>query len=105
MNKWKISFWFCLSVLFLVIGLSLYLIIDQGVTLAYQKEGYIATENDLDNLIEIINKTDLSKLEIENELKTHQFYGYMDFKTDTISLCRVLLIFDNDKLKSVTKEW
>ena len=105
MNKWKIAFGCCLSVLLLVIGLSLYLIIDQGVTLTYQTKGYSETENDLDNLIEIINKTDLSKLEIENELKTHQFYEYMDFKKDTISLWRVLLIFHNDKLKSVTKQW
>ena len=102
MNKWKIAFWYCLCVLFLVIGLSLYSIIDQGVTLTYQKVGYIDTENDLDILIEIINKTDLTKLQIENKLKVHEF---IDFKTDTISLHRVLLIFDNDKLKSVTKQW
>lgn len=73
--------------------------------MTYQKEGYTDTENDLENLIEIINKTDLTKIQIQKELKNHELYEYMDFKKDTISLDRVLLIFDNNKLKSVTKQW
>jgi hypothetical protein len=105
MNKWKIAFWCCLTVLILMTGFSVYSIIDQAVTLTYQKEGYTDTENDLDQIIEIINKTDLSKSEIQNELKDHRLYEYMNFKTDTVSLDRVLLIFDNDKLKSATKQW
>lgn len=105
MNKWKIAFWVCLTVLFLVTAFSVYSIIDQSVTLTYLKEGYTDTENDLDNLMEIINKTDLTKTQIQNELKDHRLYEYMDFKKDTISLDRVLLIFNNNKLKSVTKQW
>lgn len=105
MNKWKISFWCCLIVLLLVSGFSIYSIVDQGITLTYQKDAYIDTENDLDQLIKIINKTDLTKTQIENELKNHKLYKFMDFKTDTISLDRVLLIFENDKLKNVTKQW
>ncbi len=105
MNKWKIAFWVCLTVLLLVIAISVYSIIDQAVTLEYQKEGYTDTENDLDNLIEIINKTNLTKMQIQKELKDHKLYEYMDFKKDTISLDRVLLIFDNNKLKGVTKQW
>lgn len=105
MKKWKIAFWICLTVLLLVTAFSVYSIIDQAVTLTYQKEGYTDTENDLDNLIEIINKTDLTKAQIQKELKDHKLYEYMDFKKDTISLDRVLLIFDNNKLKSVTKQW
>ena len=105
MNKWKIAFWCCLTVLALVIVFSLYSIIDQGVTLTYQKEGYTDTENDLDQLIEIINKTDLTKVEIEEELKDHKFYEFMNFKSDTVSLDRILLIFDNNKLKKITKQW
>lgn len=84
---------------------SAYSIIDQGATLAYQKEGYTDTENDLDQLIEIIKKTDLTKSQIKNELKEHRLYEYMDFNSDTISLDRVLLIFENAKLKDVTKQW
>jgi hypothetical protein len=105
MNKWKIAFWVCLTVLLLVTAFSVYSIIDQAVTLTYQKEGYTDTENDLDNLIEIINKTDLTKTQIQNELKDHRLYEYMDFKKDTISLDRVILIFENNKLKSVIKQW
>ena len=105
MNKWKIAFWVCLSVLLLVTAFSFYSIINQAVTLTYQKEGYTDTENDLDNLIEIINKTDLTKTQIEKELKDHRLYEYMNFKKDTISLDRVTLIFQSDKLFKVTKQW
>ena len=47
MNKWKIAFWCCLTLLVSVTVFSVYSIIDQGVTLTYQKEGYTDTENDL----------------------------------------------------------
>ncbi len=105
MNKWEIAFWVCLTVLLLVTAVGVYSIIDQAVKLTYQKEGYTDTENDLDNLIEIINKTDLTKTQIQKELKDHKLYEYMDFNSDTISLERVLLVFENNKLKNVTKQW
>jgi hypothetical protein len=87
----------------LVIAISVYTIIDQAVTLTYQKEGYSDTKNDLEQIIEIINKTDLTKAQVETELKDHRLYEFMNFKSDTISLDRILLIFDNDKLKQVKK--
>ena len=105
MNKWKIAFWCCLTFLIIVTGFSFYSIIDQGVTLTYQREGYIETEKDLDDLMTFINKTDFSKNEIEKELKDHFLYEFMDFKMDTISLNRVELIFENDKLDKVIKQW
>jgi hypothetical protein len=105
MNKWKIAFWSCLTLLVTVTVFSVYTIIDQGVTLTYQKEGYTDTENDLEQLIAIINKTDLTKKEIQTELKDHRLFEYMDFKSDTVSLDRVTLIFENEKLKTVTKQW
>ena len=105
MNKWKIAFWCCLTLLVAVTVFYVYSIIDQGVTLTYQKEGYIDTENDLEQLIEIINKTDLTKKQIQTELKDHRLFEYMDFKSDTVSLDRVILIFDNEKLEKVTKQW
>lgn len=55
--------------------------------------------------MEIINKTDMTKKQIETELKDRNDFEFMDFKTDTISLNRVLLIFNNEKLKKVTKQW
>ncbi len=105
MNKWKIAFWCCLTLLVAVTVFSVYSIIDQGVTLTYQKEGYTDTENDLNQLIELINKTDLTKSAIKSELKDHRLYQYMNFNSDTISLDRVSLIFENDKLKTLTKQW
>ena len=57
-----------------------------------QKEGYTDTENDLDQLIEIINETDLTKSAIKSELKDHRLFEYMDFNSDTISLDRVSLV-------------
>ena len=105
MNKWRIAFWCCLTLLVAVTVFSVYSIIDQGVTLTYQKEGFRDTENDLDQLIEIINKTDLTKKQIETELKDRNDFEFLDFKTDTISLNRVLLIFDNDRLEIITKQW
>jgi hypothetical protein len=105
MNKWKIAFWCCLTLLVTVTVFSAYSFIDQAYTLTYHKVSYQDTEKDLDQLMEIINKTDLSKKQIETELKDRNDFEFMNFKTDTISLNRVLLIFDNDKLKSVTKQW
>lgn len=70
-----------------------------------QKEGNSDTQNDLEQLIEIIIKTDLSKEQIQRELKEHRLFEYMNFKLDTISLDRVILIFEKEKLKNVTKQW
>ncbi|MCU0417670.1 MAG: hypothetical protein MUE33_10855 [Cytophagaceae bacterium] len=105
MNKWKIAFWSCCTLLVLVSFFSAYLIIDQSVTLTYQKEGYTQTENDLNQLIEIITTTDFSKKQIQYKLKDHMLFEYMDFKSDTVALDRVLLIFEKGKLKNVTKQW
>ncbi|MFC6267311.1 hypothetical protein [Frigoriflavimonas asaccharolytica] len=105
MNKWKFAFWVCLSVLLLVTGYSTYSILDQAVTISFQKVGYIDTEKDLDNLMNIVNNTDLTKTQMEEEFKNNKLYEFMDFKKDTISLDRISLIFENNKLKSVTKNY
>jgi hypothetical protein len=104
MNKWKIAFWCCLTLLVMVTVFSAYSIIDQAYTLTYHKESYEDTEKDLEKLMEVINKTDLTKKQIETELKKQSNPEFMNFNLDTISLNRVLLIFENDKLKSVTKQ-
>jgi nitrogen regulatory protein PII-like uncharacterized protein len=104
-NKWKIAFWICLFLLVTIGVFGLYSIIDQGVTTTYIKEGYSDTEADLETLIEIIEKTDQTKVEIENVLKSHRLREFMNFKTDTIGLERVSLIFENDSLKKIEKQW
>ena len=47
----------------------------------------------------------LDKNEIRVKLKKHKLNEFMDFKTDTIGLERVLLIFENDRLEKIEKEW
>ena len=105
MKKWKIAFWVCLTTLLLVLTFGLYTIIDQGTTLAYMKESYTNTENDLANLTKIVNETDLTKDLIRKSLSKHQLFEYMNFNSDTISLDRITLIFENNKLKKITKQW
>lgn len=91
--------------LIVVTAIGLYSIIDQGVTITYMRDGYTNTENDLNSLIELITVTNLTKSEIETKLKTHRFFEYMDFKQDTIPLERVNLIFKNDTLRRIEKQW
>lgn len=104
-NKWKIRFWICLLLLIVTAGIGFYSVVDQAVTLTYMKEGYSDTESDLETIIQIVGQTDQTKQEIENVLKDHRLYEYMDFRTDTIGIERVTLIFENDSLKSIEKQW
>lgn len=101
MNKYKIGFWICLTTLLLTVGLGLYAILDQGVTLTYMKEGYTDTKSDLDQLVKIINDTDLSKGQIRKALKRDD----LDFNSDTVSLRRTDLIFKENKLKRIELTW
>jgi hypothetical protein len=105
MNKWKLAFWISLTLLVSVTVFSFYEILDQGVTITYMKQGYTDTENDLDYLMKIINETDLSKSEIQKVLSDHSLHEFMDFNRDTISLKRIELIFENEKLVNITKQW
>lgn len=104
-NKWRLAFWICFIVLITIALLGFYQVVDQGVTITYMREGYSDTENDLETLIEVVNTTDLSKNEIKVKLKNHRLNEFMDFETDTIGLERILLIFKNDSLREIQKEW
>jgi len=101
MNKYKIGFWICLTTLLVTVGLGLYVILDQGVTLTYMKEGYTDTKSDLDQLVKIINDTDLSKDQIKKTLKSDD----LDSNSDTVSLRRTDLIFEENKLKRIDLTW
>jgi len=102
MNKWKIAFWICFSFLIGTALFGTYSILDQGVTITYERESYSDTENDLKELIHIINETNLSKGEIKNILKKKE---YLELAKDSISLERVTLCFRNDRLKSIKMNW
>ncbi|MDN3593456.1 hypothetical protein [Zunongwangia endophytica] len=93
MNKWKVAFWCCLILLVTVTIFASYSIIDQAYTLNYHKVNYVDTESDFENLIEIINKTDFTKTQVQKVLKDHNNYEFMEFQKDTISLNQIKLIF------------
>lgn len=108
MNKWKIAFWVCLALLLISIGGNLFLgygIIDQAVTHTYQKVSHTDTEDDLEQLVELINRTDLSKSEIIQVLEKHEFAEFMNFDSDTVELKRINIIFEDGKLAEITKRW
>jgi hypothetical protein len=105
MNKWRIAFWICLAVLIIVSVISVYFIVDQSVTLMYTEEGYQDTDNDLMDLTEIINKTDLSKKEITNLLRHHKVHEHGEYLADTISFNKIQLIFKNGKLHQIRNQW
>lgn len=104
-NKWRLACGIAILSLLVVSIAGFYLIMDQGVTITYMQDGYTQTQNDLNTLIELINETDLTKPEIENALKHHKLFAYMDFQQDTILLERVNLIFEGDTLKKIDKQW
>jgi hypothetical protein len=105
MNRWKIAFWICFTTLIIILGISIYSILDQSVTLTYIEEGYQDTDNDLTDLIEIINKTDLSKKEIMDVLRQHKIHEHGEYLADTISLNKIQLIFKDAKLKQIRNQW
>lgn len=104
-NRWKIAFWICFILLTFISVASTYSIVDQAITLTYLRDGYNDTENDLNTLKNIIIKADLSKTEVESVLKNNEFYGLMDFKKDTISLERISIVFEQEKLKHIYYNW
>lgn len=105
MNKWKIGFWICFVTLLATLGLGLYSIIDQGVTLTYMRQGYEETEDDLKQLMKIINETDLTKEKIKDLVTADKDLGYLNVNGDTITLSRVTLIFKDDRLNKIERTW
>ena len=105
MNKWKIAFWISTSLLFITVVVAAYVLIDQSVTIMYMGDGYEATENDLKTLTLIINDTDLSKKQIVKSLDDHRLNEFMDFRSDTIGLERIQLIFKNGQLERIENQW
>ena len=105
MNKWKIGFWICFVTLIATLGLGLYSVIDQGVSLTYMRQGYEETENDLKGLMKIINQTDLTKKEVTDLLTSDKEVGFVHVDGDKITLGRTTLTFENDRLKQIDRAW
>jgi hypothetical protein len=104
MNKWKTRFWICFALLISVTLIGSYVIIDQGVTLTYVKDGYQETDNDLNTLMVLINETDFSKTSIKEKLQSHAMYEQMDFNTNEVQLDCVTLFFKDDKLSRIKRQ-
>ena len=100
-NRWRSAFGIYLASTALLFLWKSYVVIDQGVTIAYLKESYADTDADLRTVAEIINRACRSKAEVERLLSRHRLYGYMDFETDTIGLEKMVLILENATLSAV----
>ena len=83
----------------------MYTILDQGVTITYMREGFEDTEADLKVLMELVNTTDLSKEQVKAALRKHRLVEYMDFSSDSVAMDRIILTFDNGKLKNIVSQW
>ena len=80
-NKWKLSFWICFVTLISISLFSTYTVFEINTTKMVYDESYRSTYLDLDDLIEIINETDLSKAEIQKKLELENLTN-----SDTIQL-------------------
>lgn len=103
-NRWKTSFWICLVLLLLTVVVGAYAIVDHSVTLTHLRESHQETEADLQTVIELINETDLTKDEIEVRLQKHRLRENMKFESNTVSLERVQLRFENGRLEKMEME-
>ena len=100
----RIAFWIYLASTALLFLWKSYVVIDQGVTIAYLEESYADTDADLRTVADRrMTWACRKKAEVERLLSRHRLYGYMDFETDTIGLEKMVLIFENDTLKAVAE--
>lgn len=64
MNYWKIAFFALLIVSMTIILFLMYGMLDQGITLTYQREGYSDTKDDLDLLVGVFNELKIQREEV-----------------------------------------
>ena len=117
MNKWKIAFWCSLVLLVFTILFSTYILINQAYDITYYKEDSKLVEEDFEEIIDVINNTDLSKHQIAKLIARKSFVDAKFLNSnDTIStydkimdsdyilLNKVKLYFDfNDEDNKLTE--
>ena len=117
MNKWKIAFWCSLVLLVFTILFSKYILINQAYDITYYKEDSKLVEEDFEEIIDVINNTDLSKHQIAKLIARKSFVDAKFLNSnDTIStydkimdsdyilLNKVKLYFDfNDEDNKLTE--
>lgn len=99
-NKWKLSFWICFVTLISISLFSTYTIFEINTTKMVYDESYRSTYLDLDDLIEIINETDLSKAEIQKKLELENLTN-----SDTIQLQIIDLVFKENRLYKINQRY
>jgi hypothetical protein len=101
MNKWKIGFWILLVIYIFTTGILLYNNLDKAVTIAYMKDGYENTEQDLEQLSQFI-KGRLYK----SDFKDYYLRNPNTSDSSKVELNRIKITFDkNGKVDSVTTIW
>ena len=99
-NKWKLSFWICFVTLISISLFSTYTVFEINTTKMVYDESYRSTYLDLDDLIEIINETDLSKAEIQKKLELENLTN-----SDTIQLQIIDLVFKENRLYKINQRY
>lgn len=102
---WKTAFWICFALLIATLVFGFYSILDQGVTITYQRDSYLKTEADLKALIEVARKTPLTRDELSNVLRQTKGSGSFLVKGDTLFLNRIEFVFNGERLNSITDRW
>ncbi|OOV25049.1 hypothetical protein BXU11_15985 [Flavobacterium sp. LM5] len=100
-NKWKVGFWIYFAISIISI---LYLFVKNNsneVTLAFTKMDKILIEQDFKMISEIVNKTDLSKTEILNEIVKDKLYKIENTENNKIEVGKVILNFEKEKLVKI----
>ncbi len=99
MNRWKIAFWPLLVLTIGIVLISCYIVLDQSVTLTYQKEGYQDTEEDLKVYVELLKEEKLHFQLVKQRL-TKQGIEFVDKEEDglLIGFNRTTMRFDKDSV-------
>lgn len=77
MNKWRIAFFVTLAVALPAIGLLVYSVIDQAVTITYMSDGYERTEKDLKMLAQVFPRDRYKKKDIVVVLRRIDPLGFI----------------------------
>ncbi|WP_157487998.1 hypothetical protein [Dyadobacter crusticola] len=80
----------------------IYVIINQAVSISYLRAGLESTEKSLNLVIKLVNSTDLTKDQIIKILETDTLLSGNRIFGDTIEIDEVDLIFQNNRLKSIS---
>jgi hypothetical protein len=94
MNKWRIAFFATLAVALPAIGVLVYSVLDQAVTITYMSEGYERTEKDLTMLAQAFPRNRYNKKDIVVVLRRIDPQGFVVEDKCTVQLNGLRFEFD-----------